>query len=231
VDSSIPALSTATVDSVSALGTRGVKWIVEILDTAGNLVLAEEVFGTSGTGTPVAGTVYSIVGDPMLVTTNVALVGTDTALNITNNSADNLLVSLTREELDVPASLFPPTTCNSGAPTCGPSSECSILIPFTQTTITPGATATVDTINVIGFRAAKWNLVITNPTAGTEEGYQALMTFKIGTPPYINSYAFIGDVINHTLSFFQSGINLSLQVTNNEANNIVVYLAEVPVSA
>lgn len=230
ITSGIPALSTAIVDSVPALRSKGVKWIVEVYDATNNLVLAEEVFATTGIGTPVGCTAYSIIGDLTDISTDVTLTGPDAGLQLTNNTANAMLVSLTREELELPASLLPPTTCNSSAPSCNSSTECSVVVPFSQTTIPAGTTVSVDTINILGYLAAKWILVVVNPTAGTAEGYQSLMTIKLGSSPFLDSYGFIGDSIDHTLGFLQSGINLSLQVTNNEADSITVYLIQVPVS-
>lgn len=99
---SIPASATQTVDAVSTILNRTVKWLVTVTDSTNNKVVAYEVFATHRGGANPVHTRYAVIGDATIThVVDVAIAGTDLELRITNNETVALVVDAVRLQVAV----------------------------------------------------------------------------------------------------------------------------------
>lgn len=83
--------ATEPVDFLAINTYRSVKWIVTITDSVGSFYKSYEVLAVHN-GTTALYTVYGKIGDPIDVTTEVAINGASLELQITNNSSNSITV-------------------------------------------------------------------------------------------------------------------------------------------
>jgi len=87
--------NTVVADSVALSAVRSVKWIVTITDSVAGTYKAYEVLAVHN-GTTVLHAVYGIVGDTILVITDVAINTPNMELQITNNDTNDLDIKVQR---------------------------------------------------------------------------------------------------------------------------------------
>lgn len=93
--------------------------------------------------------------------------------------------------------------------------------------VTPTSTVSIDALDTTTIRSAKWFVTITNTTTNEVRAFEVYATHRNGANPLHTVYAVIGDAIDHVLDVVIVGVNLELQVTNNEAVNITVDATQV----
>lgn len=119
------------------------------------------------------------------------------------------------------------TYCCGGSPPS--SSYCIPAVSITKT-IPPSSTLSVDGLNTTQWRAIKWHVIVTTLSGSKTKGYEIYATHRNGTDPHFNQYAIIGDRIFAQIpSVIISGGQLTLQITNNETEDIVVYITRLAV--
>ncbi len=87
--------NTVVADSVALAAIRSVKWIVTLTDSTAGTYKSYEVLGVHN-GTTILHTVYGLIGDVILITTNVAINAPNMELQITNNDTNDLDIKVQR---------------------------------------------------------------------------------------------------------------------------------------
>jgi hypothetical protein len=95
--------------------------------------------------------------------------------------------------------------------------------------VNSSTTVIVDTIPVSDYRGAKWFVAVVNHHTNDVEMYEVYGIHQDGTLPFQTVYSSQGNGVSHLVDVTISGGNLQLEITNNEANEIVIYLTRVPV--
>lgn len=94
--------------------------------------------------------------------------------------------------------------------------------------VNAGATVVVDAIPVSDYRGTKWFVSVVNHHNGNVEMYEIFGVHQNGINPSHTLYSIQGNGVNHIQDVTIAGGNLQLEITNNEANEIIVYLTRVP---
>ena len=92
-----------------------------------------------------------------------------------------------------------------------------------------GAIVNVDEIPISDYRGAKWFVAAVNHHNNNVEMYEIYGIHQDGTTPFHTMYSTQGNGVNHTVDVIIGGGNLQLEITNNEPNEIVIYLTRIPV--
>ena len=87
--------ATQIADAVAIATFRSVKWLVTLKDSVGVLFKFYEVIAIHDGTTP-KHSVYGLIGDTISVVTDVDILAGDIQLNITNNSANSIDISVMR---------------------------------------------------------------------------------------------------------------------------------------
>lgn len=90
------------------------------------------------------------------------------------------------------------------------------------TIIAPTNTEVVDLFATASSRTAKWIVVVTEEVTGNTQAYEVLALHKDGLTSTHNRSGIIGDPIDHVVNVLIVGTDLTLQITNNESNNLHV---------
>lgn len=92
--------------------------------------------------------------------------------------------------------------------------------PLTGGTVNSGTTVTVDSIDTAISKTVKWLIEIIDLTNSKISSYELLATNGFGTVVSFNKYGMVGDKIKHLPEAISNGVNINLQITNNELINI-----------
>ncbi len=104
------------------------------------------------------------------------------------------------------------------------SNVCIPAVSITHT-ILAGNTLSIDGLNTSQWRAIKWHVIVTTASASKTKGYEIFATHRNGIDPHFNVYAIVGDrVFAQTPNVIITSGQLTLQITNNEAESAVVYV-------
>lgn len=95
--------------------------------------------------------------------------------------------------------------------------------------VNAAATTAIDAIPLADYRGAKWFVAVVNHHTNDVDMYEVYGIHQDGTAPFHTVYSIQGNGVNHTVDVVISGANLQLEVTNNESNEIVVYVTRMPV--
>lgn len=119
------------------------------------------------------------------------------------------------------------TFCCGGIP---PSSTYCIPAVSISKLVTSGTTLSIDGLNTSQWRAIKWHVIVTTLSASKTKGYEIYATHRNGNNPHFNQYAIIGDrIFAQTPNVIISGGQLTLQLTNNETEDVMVYVTRLAV--
>ena len=94
--------------------------------------------------------------------------------------------------------------------------------------VNAGDTVVVDAIPVSDYRGVKWFVSVVNHHNGNVEMYEVFGVHQNGINPSHTMYSIQGNGVNHIQDVTIAGGNLQLEITNNEINEIIVYLTRVP---
>ena len=90
-------------------------------------------------------------------------------------------------------------------------------------TVTPSATENIDSVPVSVAQAVKWFVTVNDTTNNLVAAFEVYAMHRNGVSTDFNSTSIVGD---HTLSYVDdvviSGSDLVLQITNNEAVDLLV---------
>jgi hypothetical protein len=90
------------------------------------------------------------------------------------------------------------------------------------TTVAPTNTEVVDLFNTSASRTAKWIVVVTEDATSKTQAYEILALHKDGLTSTHNRSSIIGDKISHDVNVIIVGTDLTLQITNNETNDLTI---------
>lgn len=210
----IPVGTTLTVDGVSSAGFRAALWFIVVSNGDGSRVRSYELLATHRNGsTPTFG-YRSILGDSIIHTPNVTLVGGVMSLTLTNGDTEDLIVYVTRLALPVD------------------SSQTNVLdtveVGRARGVIRAGQTSSVDLI-VEGTAAAATWMINTYTPSGRRCSSQIFVTL-VGQIS-LTHYSLLGDrTINHDITVTEvAGIGYELSISNNDVEDIRVSMTRIPV--
>lgn len=230
-DTTIPASKSITIDTVPFRFNKAEKWLLTLLDLTNGNIEAREIYGIHGLAQFTV-TEYAIVGAlGILANVDIVTSGTKVNLRVTNNESNDIAVAGSRiaVTLDNLMSAPPPTT-NCVVNPCVADVECDILLAFaTGITINPGQTLVIDQINHVGYYQVKWLLSASHDATNETSGFQVNMLTHYGNPDF-SLYSQIGTLLNLNTDVVTVGLNINLQITNNEAFPVTIDIVREPVS-
>lgn len=233
-DTTVPAGQTVTIDSVPFRYHKADKWLLTLLDLPNGKIDAREIFSVNGLAQFTI-TEYAIVGlVGIAATVNVTASGTTVILQVTNNESEDIAVSGSRQAVALAPSVASAAPTSNCVPITGPCSpdgqECNVLLAFANGVAIPaGNTVVVDQINHVGYFQVKWLLAASDDSLNETMGFQVNMLTNYGNSDF-TLYSQIGTLFNIDVNVVTVGLNVNLEITNNEAFPITVDVVRVPVS-
>lgn len=98
--------------------------------------------------------------------------------------------------------------------------------------IPSGDTLTIDGIDTTDWRAAKWQVLVTNSSKTKTKGYEIFANHTQGVSSNFTTYGISGDrIFNQIPNVIIDGSQLVLQITNNEVESITVYVTRFAIPA
>lgn len=91
------------------------------------------------------------------------------------------------------------------------------------------ATLVIDQINHVGYYQVKWLLSASHDATNETSGFQVNMLTHYGNPDF-SLYSQIGTLLNLNTDVVTVGLNINLQITNNEAFPVTIDIVREPVS-
>jgi len=233
INFTIGAGDTETIDSSTVQFTKANKWFLTLANLNAAEIESLELFGMQGLGAiQTTATMYANVGDiGVNADIDLVLVGSSAELQITNNEIDDIVVTGTRIPVTIDhllPTLLPQTTCIPNP--CAIEPECSIVLTSGfGIIIDPGDTEIIDTVNYIGYNQVKWLITASNDTLNVTRGVQINASMHNGNPSF-SQYSDIATLLDIDIDVVVAGINVNLQITNNEAFPIAIDFCRLPVS-
>jgi len=231
-DTTVPTGQTVVIDTVPFRFYKAEKWLLTLLDlTAGNIE-AREVYSVQGVA-QFSQTQYAIVGPTgIFADIDVIAYGTKVLLKVTNYDVNDIAVVGSRMAIssDQLNTVAPPPTSNCIPNPCAADVGCDILLTAaTGISVGPGATITIDQVNHINYYQVKWLLAVSHDASDETLGFQINMLTHYGNPSF-TEYSQVGAALDIDVDVVTSGLNINLQLTNNEAFPVTVDLLREPVS-
>lgn len=121
-----------------------------------------------------------------------------------------------------------------GHPVATPCSSVSqvidTLLPAQNCVLIPaGTTVVVDVAPTANFRGVKWLITLAALDASLVRSFEVFGTHQNGASPSHNEYSGLGSIISYVTDVTISGGNLQLEITNNEAVDLVAMTTAIPI--
>ncbi|PPD55676.1 MAG: hypothetical protein CTY12_00020 [Methylotenera sp.] len=98
-----------------------------------------------------------------------------------------------------------------------------------QTLVPAGTTIQVDNAVMTSWGSVKWLVVLSAVDNSLIRSFEVYADHEYGTLPDFNVYAIMGSTIAHSVNVIASSGQLQLQITNNEAIDLIAYTTRIGV--
>lgn len=208
----IPVGTSLDVDALPTADFLAAKWYIVLTTSSGSRTRSYELLATQRNGINASFTYYSIIGDQILHTPAVNIVGGNIVLSIQNDDFQDLNVYLTRvavTQADVDWS-----------------GSDLVYVSSANGLVRQAESSTIDMIKE-DYIGVKWLLTVTNPSG--ETGASQILSLP-GKELLVN-YGFVGNTaLDYTVSLEDFGVfGSALSMTNNSATPLRVDMTRIPI--